>query len=145
MSEVAEFHVLHETLESSFWTQKKLVPQYHDGNTGIAGGGDGFGGSSVGTLQFLSWPKPATETTPAQQQQQLAHGSQVYKPSHSAFFYDHIITEKRGSQSNSLKQNLELLQLCSVGIGASLAHKLLERITVCNGKMSSTANLMSKF
>ncbi|KAL0050461.1 hypothetical protein WJX82_011650 [Trebouxia sp. C0006] len=39
-------------------------------SSGIAGGGNGFGGSSVGTLQFLSWPKLVTETTPAQQQQQ---------------------------------------------------------------------------
>ncbi|DBA94995.1 TPA: hypothetical protein ACH3X1_002518 [Trebouxia sp. C0004] len=44
-------------------------PATFTSSSGITGGGNGFGGSSVGTLQILSWPKPATDATPAQQQQ----------------------------------------------------------------------------
>ena len=68
----------------------RLVSQYHDWfiGRGFIGGGNGFGGSSVGTLHFLSWPKSATEITPAQQQQppDLSQAHQVQETSHSVLF-----------------------------------------------------------
>ncbi len=101
VSETVKYRVLHETVTSSCLTAKRLVSQYHNWLIGIVGGGNGFEGSSVGTLQFLSWPKAATETTPAQQQQPThSQAFQVYKTSYSVVFYSHLVTEKGGTQTS---------------------------------------------
>ncbi|KAL0026968.1 hypothetical protein WJX79_003842 [Trebouxia sp. C0005] len=61
-------------------------PATSTSSSGITGGGNGFGASSVGTLHFLSWPRPATDTTPAQQQQ-LPQLSQAHQGSSMSATY----------------------------------------------------------
>ena len=49
---------------------------------GVSGATTDFGGSNVGSLRFLSWPKPDQEAAPAQHQQsqKQPHPYQVSSP-----------------------------------------------------------------
>ena len=105
MREIVHYHVLHETLTTLILTPERLVSQYYGWYTGIAGGGNGFGGSSVGALQFLSWPKPAAEVTSAQQQQppHLSQTSQVHQTSHSLFSTIRFQVKKGGLEPSKTR------------------------------------------